>query len=116
MHIPPSARPIYEILNGELQRVKPLAPAAYRNHVNDAEKRLNILFDHLNNQSLLSPSTVRDMGELAQAIQDRNYDKATNIHLELFTNRTDECANWMVCRIPLLLDVALTTGSRESSD
>ena len=95
-HIPDAARPVYEILNDEIQRVKPLAPASFRNHVNDAEKRLNILFDHLNNETLVKPNTIGEMVELARALQAKDYDRAMSIHVDLLTNRTDECANWMV--------------------
>ena len=96
LHIPSAAKPIFDVLNDEMQRIKPMAPASYRKHVNDAEKRLNILFDHLNNESLLKAETVGDMVELAQAVKAKDYDKAMGIHLDLVTNRTDECANWMV--------------------
>ena len=88
--------PIYDILNDEMQRVKPMAPPSFRNHVNDAEKRLNILFDHLNNETLLKPNTIASMIELVQAVKAKDYDKASGIHVDLLTNQTEECANWMV--------------------
>ena len=95
-HIPDQAQPIYEYLHQDMQRVKSKAPAAYKAQVNDAEKRLNILFEHLNNETLLKPATVSDMVELAAAIRARDYDKAQAIHLDLMTNRTEECTMWMV--------------------
>ena len=84
------------MLNSDMQRVKSRAPASFKNHVNDTEKRLNILFDHLNNEDLLKSDTITSMSELAQAIQARNYDHAQAIHVDLMTNKTDECGNWMV--------------------
>ena len=79
-----------------MQRVKSRAPASYRAQVNDTEKRLNILFDHLNNESLLTSNTIEDMVELAQALRSRNYDQAQSIHIDIMTNRNEECGNWMV--------------------
>lgn len=79
-----------------MQRVKSQAPASFKSHVIDAEKRLSILFDHLNNESLLNPNTVADMVELAQALKSKDYDRAMGIHVDILTNRTDECGNWMV--------------------
>ncbi|KAF5853806.1 hypothetical protein GGP41_006610 [Bipolaris sorokiniana] len=95
-HIPDESRPIYEILDAELQRVKSKAPAQYRQHVADTEKRLNILFDHLNNQDLLKPDTIQQMNELAANIQAKQFDTAIAIFSELMTNKTDEGSNWMV--------------------
>ncbi|KAI9874737.1 MAG: protein transport protein S31 [Pleopsidium flavum] len=95
-HIPPNAQPIFEILNGDMQRVKSRAPASFKPQVTDTEKRLNILFDHLNNEDLLKPDTVDNMSELAHALQARNYEQAQAIHVDILTNKTDECGNWMV--------------------
>jgi protein transport protein SEC31 len=80
-----------------MQRVKARAPAQYRQHVADTEKRLNILFDHLNNEDLLKPDTIDEMVELANYLQARNYDQATALFTDLMTNKTDEGSNWMVC-------------------
>ena len=55
------------------------------------KKRLNILFDHLNNEDLLKNDTVASMTELAQAIQAKNFEQAQAIHVELMTNKTEEC-------------------------
>ena len=79
-----------------MQRVKARAPSSFKAHVNDTEKRLNILFDHLNNEDLLRPDTVDQMVELSQAIRTKNYDQAQAIHVDIMTNKTDECGNWMV--------------------
>jgi len=88
--------PIYEILSADMQRVKSRAPASFKTQVDDAERRLNILFDHLNNDELLKPNTINDMIELSRALQARDYEMARTIHLDILTNRTDECGNWMV--------------------
>lgn len=83
-------------MNEDMHRVKSKAPAAFKAHVNDMEKRLNILFDHLNNEDLLKPNTIEDMVELAQAIRSKNYDQAQAIHIDILTNRNSECGTWMV--------------------
>jgi protein transport protein SEC31 len=98
-HIPANAMPIYEFLSADMQRVKTRAPTSFKAQVDDAERRLNILFDHLNNEDLLKPNTVADMVELARAMQARDYETAKNIHLDILTNRTDECGHWMVSRL-----------------
>jgi protein transport protein SEC31 len=95
-HIPANAMPILEILSADMQRVKARAPASFKAQVDDAERRLDILFDHLNNEDLLKPNTVADMVALAKAMQARDYETARNIHLNILTDRTDECGNWMV--------------------
>ena len=79
-----------------MHRVKSRAPAAFKAHVNDMEKRLNILFDHLNNEDLLKLNTIEDMVDLAQAIRLKNYDQAQAIHIDILTNRNSECGTWMV--------------------
>lgn len=99
--------PIYEILSADMQRVKSRAPSSFKAQVEDAERRLNILFDHLNNEDLLKPTTVADMAELARAIQARDYETAKTIHIDIMTNRTEECGNWMVSRF--LIDPASFT-------
>ncbi|KAJ5460482.1 Protein transport protein sec31 [Penicillium daleae] len=95
-HIPPNAMPVYEILSSDMQRVKARAPSSFKAQVDDAERRLNILFDHLNNEDLLKPNTVEDLANLARAIQSKDYETARVIHLDIMTNRTEECGNWMV--------------------
>ncbi len=104
-----------------MQRVKSRAPASFKSHVIDAEKRLNILFDHLNNEDLLKPDTVESMSELAEALQARNYEQAQAIHVDIMTNKTDECGNWMVSvyaqqgveRLMLTLTILFRLGSND---
>ncbi|KAH9875121.1 protein transport protein S31 [Plenodomus biglobosus] len=95
-HIPDSSRRIYEVLDADMQRVKSKAPAQYKQHVVDTEKRLNILFDHLNNEDLLKPDTIEELNKLADNMQGRQYDEAIAIFSNLMTNKTDEGSNWMV--------------------
>jgi protein transport protein SEC31 len=79
-----------------MTRVKSRAPASFRPQVLDTEKRLDILFDHLNNSDLLTPSTVERLVDLSRALEARDYDRAGEIQREVHTERTEECGNWMV--------------------
>ncbi|KAI9820082.1 MAG: protein transport protein S31 [Phylliscum demangeonii] len=95
-HIPDAARPIFEILHADMQRVKAKAPPSFKAQVLDTEKRLERLFNHLNNESLLKPDTVESMVELATALRAREYDTAQAIQLDLHTNKVEQCGEWMV--------------------
>ncbi|KAH0829485.1 Protein transport protein sec31 [Fonsecaea pedrosoi] len=95
-HIPPSAQPIYTILSSEMARVKARAPQSFKAQVVDTEKRLDILFDHLNNEDLLKPDTVAQLVELAQALEARDFTRAQEIQMDVHTNKVEECGQWMV--------------------
>lgn len=79
--------------------IDPISQTAYKAQVLDTEKRLDKLFDHLNNETLLKPDTVESMVELAQAMRMRDYDTAQAIQVDLHTNKLDECGQWMVSLI-----------------
>ncbi|KAK4939497.1 protein transport protein S31 [Elasticomyces elasticus] len=95
-HISESAQPIFQILSAEMARVKARAPASFEPQVRDTEKRLDILFDHLNNEDLLRPDTVAQISNLATALQNRDFQTATEIQMDVHTNKVEECGNWMV--------------------
>ncbi|KAK9238451.1 hypothetical protein V1525DRAFT_358354 [Lipomyces kononenkoae] len=104
-HITGDATIIYEILDAEMKRIKQKVPPAVARQVNDAEKRLNILFDHLNNNDLLTEETIREMVILAKAVKARDFETAYAVQINLFTTRTDECGHWMV-GVKRLIDVS----------
>ncbi len=95
-HISPAAYPIYTILSSELARVQARAPASFKPQVDDTEKRLNLLFDHLNNDELLRPDTVQNMVELSQALERRDFDRASMLQVEIHRDKVEECGQWMV--------------------
>jgi protein transport protein SEC31 len=64
--------------------------------VTDVEKRLNILFDHLNNGDLIKEDTIGQLVELAQALEARDFERAQSLQMEIHRDKTDECGNWMV--------------------
>lgn len=74
-----------------------MAPQQYKPQVDDMEKRLNILFDHLNNEDLLSESTVQEVVQICNAVKDRDWDRALSMFNELQTAKLDtEGTHWMV--------------------
>lgn len=79
-----------------MARVEARAPAAYKAQVNDTRKRLDILFDHLNNEELLQPQTVSQIVELSQALQNKDFTRASEIQVDVQVNKVEECGNWMV--------------------
>lgn len=96
-HIPASAQPIVDLLSPEISRIKSVAPAQYKPQVDDMEKRINILFDHLNNEDLLSEETVGQMVEISKSIQSKEWDNAMSGFTEMQTNKLEsEGTHWMV--------------------
>ena len=96
-HIPASAQPIVDLLVPEINRIKSVAPAQYKPQVDDMEKRINILFDHLNNGDLLSEETVGQMVEISRSVQAREWEKAMQGFTEMQTAKMEtEGTHWMV--------------------
>lgn len=95
-HIPPNAQPLVEILSRDMQRVASKAPASFAAQVKDTQKRINILFDHLNNEELVKPDTIEQLLLLAQALDAKNYPEAQQLQVQIQTDKTEECGNWMV--------------------
>jgi protein transport protein SEC31 len=98
-HIPASAQKIVSIFTNDMQRVASKAPASFSAQVKDTQKRLNILFDHLNNEDLIKPDTIKRLDELAYALQAKDYNTATHMQVDIQREKLDECGQWMV-RIP----------------
>lgn len=79
-----------------MARVEGRAPSSFKPQVNDTKKRLDILYDHLNNEDLLKPDTVQQIVELSQAMAAKDYGRAQEIQLDVHQNKVDECGQWMV--------------------
>ncbi|KAK3304246.1 uncharacterized protein B0T15DRAFT_535897 [Chaetomium strumarium] len=94
-HIPANAKRMVEVLSQDMQRVASKAPATFAPQVKDTQKRLGLLFDHLNNGDLVKPDTIEQLNNIAEAIAGRNYDVASRIQMEIFTHKTEECGQWM---------------------
>ncbi|CZS98611.1 related to SEC31 protein [Rhynchosporium agropyri] len=95
-HIPSNAQRMVEIFTSDMQRVASKAPVSFAAQVKDTQKRLNILFDHLNNEELIKPDTILRLNELAEALQSKNFDTAAKLQVEIQREKTEECGNWMV--------------------
>jgi len=80
-----------------MQRVKAKAPPSFSREVNDTEKRLNMLFDHLNNGDLLKSDTVQEMVEISRCVQSRDMARAADLLTGVMKTKLEsEGGNWMV--------------------
>ncbi|KAG6008221.1 protein transport protein S31 [Claviceps maximensis] len=95
-HIPANAQHLVDVLTQDMQRVASKAPAAFAPQVKDTQKRLGLLFDHLNNEELVQPATIDQLSQLADAIQNKDYASAQRLQVEIQRDKTGECGNWMV--------------------
>ena len=95
-HIPASAQRLVDVLDRDMQRVAAKAPASFAPQVKDTQKRLGLLFDHLNNSELVKEDTIGQLSQLAEALETKNYDVAHKLQVEIQRDKTDECGNWMV--------------------
>ncbi|ORX82954.1 WD40 repeat-like protein [Basidiobolus meristosporus CBS 931.73] len=94
-HIPSAHIPIYQKLSGEFQRVRQGALPNQRRMLDDVEKRLNLLFDALNLETLPQDITDR-MLTLTQALEKHDFHTAQQIHLDLVTTKFAIVGQWMV--------------------
>lgn len=95
-NIPAAAQRMVELLSQDMARVAAKAPAAFAPQVKDTQKRLGLLFDHLNNGELVSEGTVEELGRIAEAIAARDYAAAGRMQVEILKERGGECGQWMV--------------------
>ncbi|KDQ10528.1 hypothetical protein BOTBODRAFT_36224 [Botryobasidium botryosum FD-172 SS1] len=95
-HIPDSDKFIFGILSNSLNRMKQTAPPQHARMVEDTERRLNMLFDLLNCETLPAP-IVEQLGQLARAIEARDQPASLAIHLDLLTkgSRMADIGFWM---------------------
>jgi protein transport protein SEC31 len=108
-HVPASAQPLIDILSRDMQRVAAKAPASFAPQVKDTQKRLGLLFDHLNNEELVKPDTIEQLTQLATALEGKDHTEAQRLQVEIQRDKTDECGNWMVraCH-PRFMAISLT--------
>ncbi|GFZ51615.1 Protein transport protein sec31 [Saitozyma sp. JCM 24511] len=93
-HIPADSRPIFESLSGELTRVKQSnLPPHLKRIVDDTERRLNILFDGLNNETVPKEGLDK-MHAISKAMAARDANAALALHVELLTTATGEMTAW----------------------
>ncbi|SJX65258.1 related to SEC31-component of the COPII coat of ER-golgi vesicles [Sporisorium reilianum f. sp. reilianum] len=94
-HIPENQRPIQHALQREVARLKSTAPPAQKRMVDDTERRINLLLDHLN-CGTIDAKTVSGLMQIVAAIEARNKQAALNIHLQLVTSSSGDVAAGLV--------------------
>ncbi|KAF3990787.1 hypothetical protein FT663_00666 [Candidozyma haemuli var. vulneris] len=77
-------------------QIKPAAPVRYEKHVVDMEKRLNILYGHLEKRDLLSEETVGELRQVASALESKQWGKASSINQEISSKHPNEIGTWHV--------------------
>ncbi|KAK7038871.1 protein transport protein S31 [Paramarasmius palmivorus] len=95
-HIPDHARPIYNVIHGQLEHLKQVTPPSQKRLVEDLERRINPLFDALNCETL-SQGVVDQLLVLTRAMEARDRAAALAIHVDLLTkgSQTDDIGLWM---------------------
>jgi len=68
-------------------------PPHLKRIIDDTDRRLNILFDALNNETV-PESAVVQMNNIAKAIAARDANAALNMHVELLTGATGDMTSW----------------------
>lgn len=94
-HIPENQRPIQHALQREVARLKQTAPPAQKRMVDDTERRINLLLDHLN-CGTIDAKTVSGLMQIVAAIEARNKQAALNTHLQLVTSSSGDVAAGLV--------------------
>jgi len=85
-----------EVLSRDMQRVAASAPSTFAQHVKDTQKRLGLLFDHLNNEELIQPETIEQLTQIAEALETKDYETAQKLQVSIQRDKTEECGQWMV--------------------
>ncbi|KAJ3088294.1 protein transport protein S31 [Quaeritorhiza haematococci] len=96
-HIPAAHKPIFEGLTKLANTVKEIVASEpqQRRMFEDCEKRLNLLFDQLNNGTV-KPEVATKLLELAAALQKTDYTAATKSQMEIMTTHFDVTGLWIV--------------------
>ena len=99
-----------DFLKEELARVTPLIPKEYTKQLKDCDKRLNILYGHLEKQDLLTQPTIDKLRSLTQFLKEKNYSEAMQVHVDIATNHAQEGGNWLT-GVKRLIGIAEATSS-----
>ena len=93
--VPADQQPIVDFLKEELARVTPLTPKEYSKQLKDCDKRLKILFYHLEKQDLLTQPTIDRLHDLVALMKEKKYKEAMTVHADIATNHAQEGGNWL---------------------
>ncbi|SCU99203.1 LAFA_0G22628g1_1 [Lachancea sp. 'fantastica'] len=108
--IPAEQQPIVDFLRSELARVTPLIPQEYTKQLKDCNKRLNILFGHLERQDLLTQPTIDRLHQIVALMQEHRYAEAMQVHVDIATNHAHDAGNWLT-GVKRLIGIAEVTSS-----
>lgn len=92
-HIPADALPIFNSLTKVVEAIKPNIPEKYARHGTDMEHRLNILFDHLNNEEISKP-VLELLKQVSSSLEAKDFATASAANVEIATSHSDEIGNW----------------------
>lgn len=92
--IPENYKPIFTTFTKYLEEIKPAAPPKYAKHVADMEKRLNILFDLLNKQDILTEGTLDLLTNVASELENKNYTAAASSNDAILVHHANEVGAW----------------------
>ncbi|CAI1889091.1 hypothetical protein SEUBUCD646_0D00590 [Saccharomyces eubayanus] len=93
--VPADQQPIVDFLKEELARVTPLTPKEYTKQLKDCDKRLKILFYHLEKQDLITQPTIDRLHDLVALMKEKKYKEAMAVHADIATNHAQEGGNWL---------------------
>ncbi|KAI7957468.1 hypothetical protein MJO28_004563 [Puccinia striiformis f. sp. tritici] len=95
-HIPEASKPIYVSLQRLMNQMKQGLPANQKKLVDDTERRLNVLFDGLNCETV-PLSVIDELTDIVKAIEARNLQLALQLHVSLLTSgiKSDELTTYM---------------------
>ena len=93
-HIMESNLQIYHDLSAEISRLRAGAPEKYRRPLEDTDRRLNLMFDQLNNGQL-TDGTLEQLKILSSSIKRQDWQRAYAVQLELTTDKMHECRDWI---------------------
>ncbi|ORY80819.1 hypothetical protein BCR37DRAFT_380593 [Protomyces lactucae-debilis] len=94
-HISEADKVIYTSLLAETDRFGQSAAPKYQKPLAEALKKLNVLFDQLNN-GVLTPGTLEQVKAYTASLVARDYATAYRHHLELTADKMHECREWIV--------------------
>ncbi|CCF60741.1 hypothetical protein KAFR_0L01320 [Kazachstania africana CBS 2517] len=93
--IPEDQQPIVDFFKEELERVTPLIPKEYTKQLKDCDKRLKILYQHLEKQDLLTEPTIAKLKQIVELMRSKKYSEAMSVHVEIATHHANEGGNWL---------------------
>lgn len=108
--VPEDQQEIVDFLKGELERVTPLTPKEYSKQLKDCDKRLKILYGHMERQDLLTQPTVDKLKKIVECLKNKQYTEAMEIHVDIATNNSQEGGNWLT-GVKRLIGIAEATSS-----